>query len=65
MGAQEGVAEALAGKREGHGGALPDADRLAAGDASFDEHEFKTLQENAPRGLGIGTYRFRESRNSI
>lgn len=40
-------------------------DRLAAGDASFDEHEFKTLQENAPRGLGIGTYRFRESRNSI
>ncbi|MGN0958351.1 MAG: peptidase U32 family protein [Selenomonas bovis] len=40
-------------------------DRLAAGDASFDEHEFKTLQENAPRGLGLGTYRFRESRNSI
>ena len=40
-------------------------DRLAGGDASFDEHEFKTLQENAPRGLGIGTYRFRESRNSI
>ena len=40
-------------------------DRLAAGDASFDEHEFKMLQENAPRGLGIGTYRFRESRNSI
>ena len=40
-------------------------DRLAAGDASFDEHEFKTLQENALRGLGIGTYRFRESRNSI
>ena len=40
-------------------------DRLAAGDASFDEHEFKTLQENAPRSLGIGTYRFRESRNSI
>ena len=40
-------------------------DRLAAGDASFDEHKFKTLQENAPRGLGIGTYRFRESRNSI
>ena len=40
-------------------------DRLATGDASFDEHEFKTLQESAPRGLGIGTYRFRESRNSI
>lgn len=40
-------------------------DRLAAGDASFDEHEFKMLQENAPRGLGLGTYRFRESRNSI
>lgn len=40
-------------------------DRLAAGDASFDEHEFKMLQENAPCGLGIGTYRFRESRNSI
>lgn len=40
-------------------------DRLAAGDASFDEHEFKTLQENAPRSLGIGTYRFHESRNSI
>lgn len=40
-------------------------DHLAAGDASFDEHEFKTLQENAPRSLGIGTYRFRESRNSI
>ena len=40
-------------------------DRLAAGDASFDEHDFKTLQESAPRGLGIGTYRFRESRNSI
>lgn len=40
-------------------------DRLAAGDASFGEHDFKTLQESAPRGLGIGTYRFRESRNSI
>ena len=40
-------------------------DRLATGDASFDEHDFKTLQESAPRGLGIGTYRFRESRNSI
>ena len=40
-------------------------DRLAAGDASFDEHDFKTLQESVPRGLGIGTYRFRESRNSI
>lgn len=40
-------------------------DRLAAGDASLDEHEFKMLQENAPRGLGLGTYRFRESRNSI
>ena len=40
-------------------------DRLATGDASFDEHDFKTLQESVPRGLGIGTYRFRESRNSI
>ena len=40
-------------------------DRLADGKPALDEADFQALQEAAPRALGIGTYRFRESRNSI
>ena len=40
-------------------------DRLAAGGDGYREAEFNRLTEIAPRPLGIGTYRFRQSRNSI
>ncbi len=40
-------------------------DRLAAGTDGFDAADFDRLKETAPRPLGIGTYRFRQSRNSI
>ena len=40
-------------------------DRLAAGEDGYEERDFTRLQELAPRPLGIGTYRFRQSRNSI
>ena len=40
-------------------------DRLAAGGDGYREAEFDRLTEIAPRPLGIGTYRFRQSRNSI
>jgi putative protease len=38
---------------------------MAAGKDGFDAEAFKTMQENGPRQLGIGVYRFRQSRNSI
>ena len=40
-------------------------DRLAAGGDVYRAAEFDRLTEIAPRPLGIGTYRFRQSRNSI
>ena len=40
-------------------------DRLAAGGDGYRAAEFDRLTETAPRPLGIGTYRFRQSRNSI
>ena len=40
-------------------------DRLAAGGDGYRAAEFDRLTELAPRPLGIGTYRFRQSRNSI
>lgn len=40
-------------------------DRLAAGGDGYRAAEFDCLTEIAPRPLGIGTYRFRQSRNSI
>ena len=40
-------------------------DRLAAGGDGYRAAEFDRLTEIAPRPLGIGTYRFRQSRNSI
>jgi len=40
-------------------------DRLAAGSDGFRAADFDRLTEIAPRPLGIGTYRFRQSRNSI
>ena len=40
-------------------------DRLAAGGDGYRAAEFDRLTEVAPRPLGIGTYRFRQSRNSI
>ena len=40
-------------------------DRLAAGGDGYRAAEFDHLTEIAPRPLGIGTYRFRQSRNSI
>ena len=40
-------------------------DRLAAGGDGYRAAEFDRLTEIAPHPLGIGTYRFRQSRNSI
>ena len=40
-------------------------DRLASGGDGYRAAEFDRLTEIAPRPLGIGTYRFRQSRNSI
>ncbi|WP_295165018.1 peptidase U32 family protein [Selenomonas sp. F0473] len=40
-------------------------DRLAAGANGYEEADFHRLKELSPRPLGIGTYRFRQSRNSI
>ena len=40
-------------------------DRHAAGGDGYRAAEFDRLTEIAPRPLGIGTYRFRQSRNSI
>ena len=40
-------------------------DRLAAGGDGYRAAEFDRLTEIAPRPMGIGTYRFRQSRNSI
>ena len=40
-------------------------DRLAAGGDGYRAAECDRLTEIAPRPLGIGTYRFRQSRNSI
>ena len=40
-------------------------DRLAAGGDGYRAADFDHLTEVSPRPLGIGTYRFRQSRNSI
>jgi len=40
-------------------------DRLAAGGDGYRAADFDRLTEVSPRPLGIGTYRFRQSRNSI
>lgn len=40
-------------------------DRISAGEDGFSDDDFKIIKEDAPRGLGIGTYRFHQSRNSI
>ena len=40
-------------------------DRLAAGADGYEEADFQRLKDLSPRPLGIGTYRFRQSRNSI
>ena len=40
-------------------------DRLAAGGDGYRAADFDRLTEISPRPLGIGTYRFRQSRNSI
>ena len=40
-------------------------DKLSAGQTGFDDETFQKLQAAGPRELGIGTYRFRQSRNSV
>ena len=40
-------------------------DKLSAGEKAFDRETFENLQQASPRKFGIGTYRFRQSRNSI
>ena len=40
-------------------------DRLATGADGYEDADFHRLKELSPRPLGIGTYRFRQSRNSI
>ncbi len=40
-------------------------DALSNGRANFDAAVFEAMQKNGPRPLGIGTYRFRQSQNSI
>lgn len=40
-------------------------DRLAAGQEGFQPEAFAEVERMSPRALGIGTYRFRESKNSI
>ncbi|MBQ7497136.1 MAG: U32 family peptidase [Selenomonas sp.] len=40
-------------------------DKLSAGEKAFDRETFENLQQASPREFGIGTYRFRQSRNSI
>lgn len=40
-------------------------DRLTAHEPAFDEAVFAELKEKSPRELGLGMYRFRESKNSI
>lgn len=40
-------------------------DALSAGTASYKEDVVEELRAKSPRPLGIGTYRFRQSRNSI
>ena len=40
-------------------------DKLFAGDMSFDAKRIEELAEKSPRSFGIGTYRFRKSRDSI
>ena len=40
-------------------------DNLSAGKEAYDELTFTKIKEASPRQLGLGTYRFRQSRNSI
>ena len=40
-------------------------DKLALGEEFFDKVILEKLQKNSPREFGLGTYRFRQSRNSI
>ena len=40
-------------------------DRLFGGEKAFDKEAFSRIEKRSPRKLGIGTYRFRQSRNSI
>ncbi len=40
-------------------------DSLSAGGEGFDAAAFEQMKNQSPRELGIGTYRFRQSRNSI
>ncbi len=40
-------------------------DHLSAGEPAYDAATFEQIQQTSPRALGIGTYRFRQSRNSI
>jgi putative protease len=40
-------------------------DKLSKGQEHFDGDVLEKLQQNSPREFGLGTYRFRQSRDSI
>ena len=40
-------------------------DKLSQGQEHFGEDVLEKLQQNSPREFGLGTYRFRQSRDSI
>lgn len=40
-------------------------DKLSFGEDFMDEAAFKAMQENGPRKLGVGVYRFRKSQDSL
>ena len=40
-------------------------DKLSAGEPYLDEADFAAMQQEGPRKLGVGVYRFRQSQNSL
>lgn len=40
-------------------------DRLSAGEPYLEEADFAAMQQDGPRKLGVGVYRFRQSQNSL
>jgi len=40
-------------------------DCLSAGQPAFDKETMEDIEKESPRALGIGTFRFRQSMNSI
>ena len=40
-------------------------DKLSAGEPYLDEADFAAMQQNGPRKLGVGVYRFRQSQDSL